>query len=181
MLLEGIPKTDSTLTHSFILPTKMFNISTIIPLELAAATRDTFYLINQLLTSGVVLATFCLEYYRRNDDVDNKPNANMFEIDVFRFMDGTSCYILDDDDEYVYIHSDNAVIRVREFTGIVHQLDGNYVEFGYVDMDGKDGVITVDEFYDNFEAEKFAEFIIQFIEKTDSDSGDDESVYDKDD
>lgn len=146
---------------------------------------EMFVAVTSVLALCAGWATFLLECWRHTRVEENNEvvNMKMFEIDVFRFMDGTSCYILDDDDEYVFVHTDNITTRIREFSGVTHCDTGDeqYVVIDYVDMYGGEGTIRVDDFYDDFESEKFAEFITQFIEKTDSDSDDEESDIDKDD
>jgi hypothetical protein len=113
-----------------------------------------------------------------------KDDENMFEIEVFRFMNGASCYVLDDDDEYVVVLPDK-VVRVASFkdvtmTTTTRNHTGKVI-LDYDDVDGEEETIRFDGFFDEFEKEKFKEFLDAFVDKTDSETSDSWSDTDKDD
>ena len=111
------------------------------------------------------------------DDTDSE--CEMFAIRVFRFMDGSSCYILDDDDEYVVVFPDK-VVRMREYVGSLLCRSTDSMQellVLYNDQDNKDAFVSLTHFHDKFELQKFEEFLDESFEKTDSDSEDTDSVY----
>jgi hypothetical protein len=151
-------------------------------------TNDVIYLAYVALSIAILCINVCTPSrevceVRIVADVE-KDDENMFEIDVFRFMDGWSCYVLDDDDEYVVVLPDK-VVRVASFKDVTMTMTTRShtgkVILDYDDVDGKAQTILVDGFFDEFEKEKFKEFLDAFVDKTDSETSDSRSDTDKDD
>jgi len=143
------------------------------------------FLINAIMCIyGIISINFPVDpepvYVYECDCEDTDSESEMFAIRVFRFMDGSSCYILDDDDEYVVVFPDQ-VVRMREYVGslLCRATDKSQQEMIvlYKDLDDEESYVTVTHFHDKFELQKFEEFLDESFEKTDSESVDDESVY----
>lgn len=109
----------------------------------------------------------------------SQTSTKMINADVFRFKCGATCYILHDEYKHVFVHDiTNKIFNVGVFTDVLHEFKA--VEIKYVDPDGKKWNICVFDFYDEFEAKEFMEFMKQFIKKMDSDTKDHTPNTDKD-
>jgi hypothetical protein len=148
-------------------------------------TNDVIYLAYVAISIAILCIGLCTPIIQVEIVADvEKDDENMFEIEVFRFMNGASCYVLDDDDEYVVVLPDK-VVRVASFKDVTMTImtrsNAGSVILDYDDVDGEEEAIRVDGFFDEFEKEKFKEFLDAFVDKTDSETSESWSDTDKDD
>ena len=89
-------------------------------------------------------------------------------VDVFRFMDGSSFYILDDDDEYVFVLMDRTPIRIVSVdsvstTPVTRSNPSGGISVYLTSVDGQGYRLTLHKLYDEFERDMCKEFIEQYL------------------
>lgn len=108
-----------------------------------------------------------LELSKKVDELDNS-TIDEDDIGVFRFMNGSSFYILDDDDEFVIVAPNIKSVRVTEIlsvesTPITRNNPAGGVIIHAEDVEGDTIRLKLNGFYDDFERDVFKEFIEEYI------------------
>ena len=99
-----------------------------------------------------------------NYALDNSTCDDSDDIPVFRFMDGSSFYIIDDDDEFVLVAPNMCPKRLVSIESIAARpvtrlhVGGGIVLYGK-DVEGDRVRLTMTSFDDEFERDMFIEFI----------------------
>ena len=106
------------------------------------------------------------ESYVPDDDESDVSDDD--DIPVFRFMDGSSFYILDDDDEIVLVASNKSSKRIIDVENIeMRRITRSYpvgcIIMTVIDINKNRIRIRMSKFYDDFECEMFKEFLEEHL------------------
>jgi hypothetical protein len=98
------------------------------------------------------------------DSEDEFEELDSGEIPVFRFMDGSSFYIIDDDDEFVLVGPNmypKRLVSIESITArpVTRLHTGGGIVMYAKDVDGQRIRVTMANFDDEFERDMFIEFI----------------------
>lgn len=114
--------------------------------------------------AGPSLYLKVIELSNKIDELNNSMTEDDDDIPVFRFMDGSSFYIIDDDDEFVLVGPNMHPKRVVSIESIntrpVTRLHaGGGITMYAEDVEGDRIRLTMTNFHDEFERDMFVEFI----------------------
>lgn len=109
-----------------------------------------------------------LELTKQIEDLKKETEEDDEEVAVFRFMNGESFYILDDDDEYVMVspwHKPGRIVRIDhiEMRPVTRLHPGGGLTIYAEDIYGDMIRLSLTKFFDEFERDMFKEFIEDYF------------------